>query len=461
MAVDNNTIIGDFLLAHTNDAQQLGLTSVMTGLSQGMESIFLPTNGDIYSHFVDWLVKVPAFQYTRANSFENGLRSFIKRVQYGGTVLENQIGWVQEHNYAVTDSKLLKTYFPEGAQAYHTQNRQGVFPISLSRDDLRSAFQDEYGLNSLAAQIMQSPINSDELQTYQYMKQLLATYDQWSPIWTVHYDAEPTTVEAARLLLSDLVAWTQRIKYPSARYNATRKAGHAIATFESPERMVLMLTPELYGYLKVLGFAMLFNRDEADTRYRVVVMDEFPMAGVFAVLCSEDWFQVYDTEYGTYSFFDADTLTTQYRLHHWQILSTSPFAPIVCFGTREATAGSIVTMTASDVTITATPATITPGGTTTLTVDLTGTVNPATDGVDVRPDSVTWAITAKNAAGTALPLNSRTYVTPAADEGTYVLHCQKTDIEATNVLEVTGTTTYVDPSGTTTQYTKTVEVAVE
>lgn len=461
MAVDNNTIIGDFLLANTNDAQQLGLTSVMTGLSEGMQNIFLPTNRDIYNHFVDWLIKVPAFQYTRANSFENGLRAFVKRVQYGGTVLENQVGWVQEHNYTATDSKLLKTYFPEGAQAYHTQNRQGVFPISLSRDDLRSAFTDEYGLNSLAAQISQSPINSDELQTYQYMKQQLAVYDDYSPIWTVHYDAEPMTVDGARLLLADMVAWTQRIKYPSARYNATSKAGHTIATFENPDRMVLLVTPELYGYLRVLGFGMLFNRDEAETPYRVVVMDEFPMAGVFAVLCSEDWFQVYDTEYGMYSFFDADTLTTQYRLHHWQIISSSPFAPIVCFGTREATAGSIVTMTASDVTITATPATVSPGGTTTLTVDLTGTVEPETEGVTVAPDSVTWAITAKSAAGAALPLNSRTYVVPADEEGTYTLHCQKSDIEATNVLEVTGTTTYVNPSGATTKHTKTVEVTVQ
>ncbi len=99
MAVDNNTIIGDFLLRNTNDAQQLGLTSAMTGLSRNMQSIFDPINGDIYNHFVDWLVKVPAMQYTRAQSFENGLKAFVKKVTYGGSVWENQVGWVQERSF--------------------------------------------------------------------------------------------------------------------------------------------------------------------------------------------------------------------------------------------------------------------------------------------------------------------------------------------------------------------------
>ena len=53
MAVDNNTIIGDFLLRNTNDAQQLGLSSTMQGLSQGMQQIFDPVKGDIYNHFCD------------------------------------------------------------------------------------------------------------------------------------------------------------------------------------------------------------------------------------------------------------------------------------------------------------------------------------------------------------------------------------------------------------------------
>ncbi len=325
---------------------------------------------------------------------------------------------------------------------------------------MRTAFNDEYGLNALAAQISQSAINSDELQTYNYMKQLIAQYDNATPIYTVHYDQDPTTVDGARLLMSDLVAWSEKVHvYPSARWNASAASGKAIATFENPENMVLLLTPEVYGRLKVLGFGMLFNMEEAQTKFRIKVMDEFPMPGVFAVLCSEDWFQCYDTEYGMYSFFDADTLNTQYRLHHWQILSASPFAPIVCFGTRPVSAQSTVTQTVTDVNITpASGGSVKPGKTLQLGVELVGTIAPVTAGVSVKPNAVVWSISAKASAeesAAPIELNSATRVT---DDN--VLHVQKTGIKTGNVLHITGTTVYVNPSGETTKYTKTIEIAI-
>lgn len=460
MAVDNNTIIGDFLLRNTNDAQQLGLSSTMSGLSRNMQGIFDPCNGDIYNHFVDWLVKVPAMQYTRSQSFENGLKAFVKKVNFGGSVYENQVGWIKERSFDNVDSRILQTYFPDGAQAYHTQNRQGVFPVTINRDDMRTAFNDDYGLNALAAQISQSPINSDELQTYDYMKQLLAVYDHETPIYTVHYDSDPNTVEGAQMLLSDLVAWAQKIAvYPSARWNASAASGHAIATFEKPENMVLLITPELYGRLKVLGFGMLFNRDEAETQFRIKVMDEFPMPGIFAVLCSEDWFQCYDTEYGMYSFFDADTLNTQYRLHHWQILSTSPFAPIVCFGTRAATVNATVTQTVTGVEITPkSGAVVEAGGELQLGVNLLGTVDKEGVGVEVKPNAVVWSIAGKassDESAAAIELNTRTRIDDDA-----ILHVQKTGVSAGNVLTITGTAVYINPSGDTEQFSATITVTV-
>lgn len=459
MAVDNNTIIGDFLLRNTNDAQQLGLNSTLSGLSQGMMQIFEPYNGDIYNHFLDWMIKVPAFEYTRNVSFENRLRPFIKRVTYGGSVIENQVGWIQEHSLDVQDSKLLKTYFPNGAQAYHTQNRQGVFPITVNRDDLRTAFSDEYGLNAFAAEVMQAPINSDELQTYQYMKQLFAEYDAEHPMYTVTYEKEPETVDTARLLLADMVAWAEQITFPSVRWNATGDLGKPIATFDRPENMVLMVTPRLYGFYKVLGFGMLFHRDEAEAPYRVVVMDEFPMPDVFAVLCSESWFQTYDTEYGNYSFFDPDTLNTQYRLHHWQILHASPFAPIVAFGTRANPKDTAtVTLTTTGLTLTPATADVPLGGTLQLVPKLTGSVSPATKGVGARPDAVTYEVSAHTDDAVdpkSVPLNSRTRV-----DSDDVLHVQASGLAVGTKIDVKATSAYTNPSGAATEYTATMEVTV-
>lgn len=147
-------------------------------------------------------------------------------------------------------------------------------------------------------------------------------------------------------------------------------------------------------------------------------------------------------------------------------MSASPFAPIICFGTRAASSNALVTQAVTDVTITgeanaaqndsATQVSI--GGVKQLTVKLTGTISPETPGVEVSPDAVTWSVAAMSAAsdGEPLALNSRTYV-----DDDNMLHVQRSDIEAGNVINVTGTTTYLNPSGDTTTYTKTLALTVK
>ena len=77
--------------------------------------------------------------------------------------------------------------------------------------------------------------------------------------------------------------------------------------------------------------------------------------------------------------------------------------------------------------------------------------------MNVTPDAVTWNVSGETAAsdGEPLALNRMTRVDRLG-----VLHVQKTNIEAGNVLHVSGATSYVNPSGETTLYTKTVDITI-
>ena len=92
-----------------------------------------------------------------------------------------------------------------------------------------------------------------------------------------------------------------------------------------------------------------------------------------------------------------------------------------------------------------------------MTVRLVGTVTGNDLGIDVEPNAVTWSVSAETAAsgGEPIALNSATRVDRLG-----VLHVQKSGLEAGNVLHVTGTTSYVNPSGSTAPHTKTVDVTV-
>lgn len=455
MALNNSTIIGRFRLNGTNDYQQRIPDPVQAGMTATARALFDPLNRDIYNNFANWLVQVPSFAYARNHSFENGLKQFVKERSYNGNFMEMQVAWVKGHSYQNDVSDILATHYPQGEQVYHQLNYKMQYPISIGREDMMTAFTDETGLSDLIASIMQSPINSDEYDVYRSMLQLLADRDRDNKIYTVHYDKAPSTVDEARSLLSDMVAWAQRIKFPSTAYNAS-----SIATFSSPENMTLLVTPEIYGAVGVKGLGMLFNRADGEVPYRTVVVDEFPIDGVFAVLMDESWFQCENVVYENTSFYDPSKLVTNYWLNHWMTLSTSPFAPIIAFGTRAASEDPIVvkqTVTGLTITGANSVTTVKAGGTLPLTVKLTGSIAPETDGVEVKPDAATFEVTGATAEKATVRLGSRTYVD--YDNGAFVLHVSKT-VPTGTVLTVKGTSTYVNPSGSATNYTATATINV-
>ena len=166
---------------------------------------------------------------------------------------------------------------------------------------------------------------------------------------------------------------------------------------------------------------------------------------------------VHDYVYENDSFYNPSTLTTNFYLHHWEVVSASPAVPAVLFTTDTATSLTTVTQSVTGVNITAGDEPVVPGGEVTLTVSLIGTITENEVGAEVKPDAVTWEVSAATAAseGDPIQLNSRTYVDRHG-----VLHIQKSGLEAGNVLNVTGTTVYVNPNGDTTHYTKTVTLTV-
>ena len=75
--------------------------------------------------------------------------------------------------------------------------------------------------------------------------------------------------------------------------------------------------------------------------------------------------------------------------------------------------------------------------------------------IGVEPDSATFEVAASR-SGDAIPLNTRTYVDERG-----VLHVQKTGLEADDVITVTATDAYVDPSGlVTSSFTDTFTATV-
>ena len=457
MAETNSTILGQIALAGSNDYQQRVPEATATDFASTIEFLFDPMNRKYYNEFANGLVQLIGTQLVRNRIWENPLTPFKGPKQmYGQTIEEVVPKWIRAHAYKDDVADLLEVHKPELATFFHSVNRQDKYPISINRMELQQAAMEEYGLNKIVNAIMNVPINSDNYDEFCIMMQLFAYFEDNYGFFKHHMDAAPTDETTGKQFLTALRTYATKFTFPSSQYSPVG-AKFGIPTFAKQSELILIVDAETDASVDVNTLASVFQLDKADIKYRKVVVPDIPVNGAFAILTTEDFFVVRDYVYENEPFYNPSTLNTTYYLHHWETVSCSPAVPAVLFTTDTATTLTTVTQSVTGVNITAGDEPVVPGGEVTLTVELTGTITENEVGAEVKPDAVTWEVSAATAAseGEPIQLNSRTYVDRHG-----VLHIQKSDLEAGNVLNVTGTTVYVNPTGTTTHCTKTVALTV-
>ena len=447
---DNHTILHNIWLNGTNDFQQRIPEPTQTNITQVMETLFDPMNKMYYNQFIDALITRIGDSFVHQQSFKNPLAVFKKsRMMYGNTLQEIIPKWISAHAYVDDAEDVFKMSRPDVATWYHSQNRRDRYDITINRQELRTAFTEEGGLNRLVAAIMDTPMNSDEYDEYRIMLQLIAEYERSWGFFKHALTAAPTNEATGKEFLYQLRTYAGLLKFPTTTYN--NGALNDVPIFVKPNELVIIMTPATKAAIDVFALASVFNLDKADIEQRIILVDEFPLPNdeCVALLTTEDFFMCMDTEYETTSAYNPKTLGMNYFLHHWGIYSTSPFVPAIMFTVGgQSTSVTTVTQTVTGITITPATETVAAGDELELTVSLTGTLNPNTDPfVKVAPDAATYE--------TTVTRDDVAISSPATRVDEYgVLHVSKR-LEDDDVITVVATATYVNPSGVTTEYTAT------
>lgn len=455
MAEKNSTILGKFYLSGTNDMQQRLDNPTQGSVRKTIQQLFDPMNGDLYNQFMDFMVQRIGYAFAHQQRWENPLREFVKqKLYYGSTVTETQLNWIKCHSYDVDAEEQFKTRYPEGLQAFHSINSQRQYPISISREQMRQAVGSEYGLNQLIAAVMQQPLNSDEYDMYNLMLDLFKQADANYTLFRHHLTAAPTDEATCTELLQALRQYSYDLTVPTTTF-----ACADLPVVVQPDELVLFIRSDAMAATDVQTLASVFNLDKADIPYRTKVIPEakWPLnSDDYAVLTTSDFFQVYTSEYSTTSQWDPQGLKTNYWLNDWNIISFSPFVPIIVFSSGEDTVIETVTMSPTALNLAAADTTVEAGASVQLTPTLNGTLSPEDDAVEIAPDAALYSVTAavSSSDATAVELNSRTYVDRFG-----VLHTQKS-LDSGNVLTVNATSVYLNPSGETTPLTASVKITI-
>lgn len=242
---------------------------------------------------------------------------------------------------------------------FHKVNLNMQYPVTITYDNLRSAFLTEYGIRDMMSAKMESAVTGANWDEYNAMKSMIDTgYDaQILPAVTV---PAVTDEASAKKLLTEIKAAVNEFRFPNPANNI---AGATSAS--TPYNLIWLTTPRVDAQISVEALAYAFNMDKAQVDVRTVIVDKFDNEAIQGVLMDVRFFNVRDQFREMSDQRLANILSWNYFYTVVEMVSASPFYPMRVF-TTDTVATSSLSITASNATYTAgevvtIPATVTGG----------------------------------------------------------------------------------------------------
>lgn len=278
---------------------------------------------------------------------------------------------------------------------FHKVNLTMQYPVTITYDNLRSAFLTEYGIRDMMSAKMESAVTGANWDEYNAMKNMIDTgYNQQIlPAVTVSAVEDEATAKA---LLTEIKAAVNEFRFPNPANNI---AGATSAS--EPFNLIWVTTPRVDANVSVEALAYAFNMDKAQVDVRTVIVDKFDNAAIQGVLMDIRFFNCRDQFREMSDQRLANILSWNYFYTMVEMISASPFYPMRVFTTDTVATGSL--------TITASGGTYTPG----TVVDVPATVTGGTG--TYHQKLLSWSVSGQTSKDTyILPGTDQLYV--GADE---------------------------------------------
>lgn len=243
-----------------------------------------------------------------------------------------------------TGATLLTQVKPDVKTVYHRRNRTDQFPVTISREQLVTAFTAWGKLEELVTSCINSLYSGDNYNEFIMMKNLVAEAVIGSKIKTKIVTAitDETTgkafVKAARNAATYFTFAGTSFNTFGDQQRAINPAwaGRDAITWCPREDQVLLIRGDAMTNIDVDVLAQAFNMEKAALLGQIIEVDSFGAASnVVAVLCDRSWFQVWDNLNTMTEFYNPKSMTWTYFWNHWQTYSFSPFANAVAFRTAD------------------------------------------------------------------------------------------------------------------------------
>lgn len=248
--------------------------------------------------------------------------------------------------------KVLEYAMLDDKVAYYVRNVRELFKVSIAREDMMGAFQSYDNFNDYVSMKLASLESGRQLSMFNHVFEAIVA----------NYNAGALTVSDVHTGNGNYANWTVAAKnaidgfqYPSTLYNKYGSLAGANGDFKAwtrAEDIYIIATNNWINSADVNFLATLFNIDRADLQKRIIKVPDFGYDAYKEV----DGETVFDRHVTTDidamifdrrmlhftsdldiddTFYNPETLVTNYYKHWWATYQLSPFANCIVF-TREA-----------------------------------------------------------------------------------------------------------------------------
>lgn len=274
--------------------------------------------------FLDTILNKIVKTVVTSKSYENSLKFFKKEpIPFGKTIENVFVELIKAKDFSEKfgdgsseASSLLSKEETTVKTEYYSENFKHKYKLSISDEQLKSAFMSANGLSELTQGLIRSATSSAEYDEYMLIKALIGSAVEKK----IEIDNLFTLDEnvQAKKITKTVQSLVNKFRFMSTEYNKQGVHTHCM-----PSDCVIITTPDHLANLNVELLATAFNISYAEMPSRIVVIDGFLNADktddndTVCIVADKDLIQFRNTLDTWESFRNPDGLTTNMFHHVW------------------------------------------------------------------------------------------------------------------------------------------------